>query len=130
MLLEQASGLEQCGRLETRYETTLLQLIDCHDYCSTGGNIRLVAGLAKGLPILYNSVVQDIECCEDRVRVSTASTSFEGDTSAQQGSEATPLLQPHSDGGDGVEQRHSCTLSCCCITDFSIVRLGNADRAM
>lgn len=37
-----------------------------------------MAGLAAGLPIVYNSVVQSIEYSEDRVRVSTASKSFEG----------------------------------------------------
>ena len=45
-----------------------------------GGNIRLVAGLAEGLPILYNSVVRDIHYSESRVRVSTASKSFEGES--------------------------------------------------
>ena len=39
-----------------------------------------MAGLAEGLPILYNSVVQDIHYSESRVRVSTASKSFEGES--------------------------------------------------
>ena len=51
-----------------------------------GGNIRLVAGLASGLPLVYNSVVHGIEYSEDRVRVKTASRSFEGDPGS--------LLQP------------------------------------
>ena len=47
-----------------------------------GGNIRLVAGMAEGLPIVYNSVVQEIEYSDSRVRVSTASTSYEGESAA------------------------------------------------
>lgn len=55
--------------------------------CSTrvahaGGNIRLVAGMAEGLPIIYNSVVQEVEYSDIKVRVSTASTSFEGESAA------------------------------------------------
>ena len=38
----------------------------------------MVAGLAKGLPILYNSVIQKIEYSENRVRVSTSNQSFKG----------------------------------------------------
>ena len=52
-----------------------------------GGNIRLVAGLAAGLPIVYNSVVQKVEYSEDRVRVNTAANSIEGEP-------ALPLMAP------------------------------------
>ena len=51
---------------------------EAHSCPLAGGNIRLVAGLAAGLPIIYNSVVQSIEYSEDRVRVSAGSRSFEG----------------------------------------------------
>lgn len=37
-----------------------------------------MAGLAGGLPIIYNSVVHSVEYSEDRVRVSTGSKVFEG----------------------------------------------------
>lgn len=43
-----------------------------------------MAGLAAGLHILYNSVVQSIDYAEDSVRVRTASQIFEGDTTILQ----------------------------------------------
>ena len=41
-----------------------------------------MAGMAEGLPIIYNSVVQEIEYSVSKVRVSTSSTSFEGESDA------------------------------------------------
>ena len=38
--------------------------------------------MAEGLPIIYNSVVQEIEYSDSKVRVSTASTSYEGESTA------------------------------------------------
>ena len=57
------------------------ELALCSAYMAlAGGNIRLVAGMAEGLPIIYNSVVQEVEYSDSKVRVSTASTSFEGES--------------------------------------------------
>ena len=38
--------------------------------------------MAEGLPIIYNSVVQEVEYSDSKVRVNTASTSFEGESAA------------------------------------------------
>ncbi|BDA49228.1 Lysine-specific histone demethylase 1 homolog 1 [Coccomyxa sp. Obi] len=44
-----------------------------------GGNLRLVAGLTDGLPIMYNSVVKEIRYSTKRVAVKTATHEFQGD---------------------------------------------------
>ena len=44
----------------------------------TGGNIRLVAALAEGLPILYNSPVQEVRHCSTGVAVRTPAQEFRG----------------------------------------------------
>ncbi|KAK9814743.1 hypothetical protein WJX72_010741 [[Myrmecia] bisecta] len=44
-----------------------------------GGNLRLVAGLAKGLPIFYNSPVQEIRYCQSGVVVQTPTHALKGD---------------------------------------------------
>ena len=59
------------------------ELALCSAYLAhAGGNVRLVAGMAEGLPIIYNSVVQEVEYSDSKVRVSTASTSYEGESAA------------------------------------------------
>ncbi|KAK9918934.1 hypothetical protein WJX75_008165 [Coccomyxa subellipsoidea] len=44
-----------------------------------GGNLRLVAALTEGLPIMYNSVVKEIRYSKNRVAVRTATHEFQGD---------------------------------------------------
>ena len=44
-----------------------------------GGNVRLVAALAKDVPILYNSVVQEVRYCQYGVAVRTATHEFRGE---------------------------------------------------
>ena len=70
-----------------------------------GGNIRLVAGMAEGLPIIYNSVVQEVEYSDSKVRVSTASTSYEGESAAllELGS-TRALLCPAHNGVPSLDQ--------------------------
>ena len=68
------------------------ELALCSAYLAhAGGNVRLVAGMAEGLPIIYNSVVQEVEYSDSKVRVSTASTSYEGVSAALWG-KGTPEL--------------------------------------
>lgn len=46
--------------------------------CRTGGNLRLVAALTEGLPIMYNSVVKEIRYSKNRVAVRTTNHEFQG----------------------------------------------------
>ena len=48
------------------------------DSINTGGNLRLVAALAEGLPIFYNSIVSRIQYAEDGVMVQAGGRSFRG----------------------------------------------------
>ena len=52
--------------------------------CCTGGNLRLVAALTEGLPIMYNSVVKEIRYSKNRVAVRTATHEFQGKPLVQQ----------------------------------------------
>lgn len=45
---------------------------------ATGGNLRLVAALAEGLPVLYNTVVTDVEYSASGVSLMTATHEIQG----------------------------------------------------
>lgn len=48
------------------------------DAFDAGGNLRLVAAMAEGLPIFYNSIVSRIQYAEDGVMVQAGGRSFKG----------------------------------------------------
>ena len=45
----------------------------------SGGNLRVVAALAEGTPVAYNSVVREVRCCCGGVAVRTATHEFKGE---------------------------------------------------
>lgn len=61
-----------------RWPDRLLRLTwDCT--WPAGGNIRLVAALAEGLPVLYNSVVTEVRCSASGAVVRTHNHEFQGE---------------------------------------------------
>ena len=76
-----AEGAWHCWAPPNCWLTSVLYIVrgpSSKPRACAGGNIRLVAALAEGLPIMYNSPVQEIRHCATGVAVRTPSHEFRG----------------------------------------------------
>ena len=88
-------------------------------YCGlcAGGNIRLVAALAEGVPIMYNSPVREIRHCSTSVAVHTPAHEFRG---------AIGLESDLAQAGLGGCKPGCCLCACLTLVGLDLYELSRA----